>query len=263
MACRPERRAVRASWEGRDPRVRCAGLGLRGGLGPDRNHGAPTMAQAKTFVALDVHVSGTVAAVNDGASGELRRRRLSGRAVEEAEFAAGLPGPVRVTHAAGATGFALARRPKAAGVSCRVCAGAGPAWAVGSCQDRPAPRRAPGAAADRGRVARGRSGASLTMGARSRTNHARRSARTEPGSVGMSRPAPPSGGGSSSRSWARPQAPAGFHGARRLGASRGAAPGRAGARLPPRYVERHRDDSGRCAGSRSSTTPTRRRATWR
>jgi len=84
--------------------------------------GVPTMAQARTFVALDVHVSGTEAAVIDGVSGELRRRRLSGGAAEVAEFVAGLPGPVRVTYEAGPTGFALARRLDAAGVSCVVCA---------------------------------------------------------------------------------------------------------------------------------------------
>jgi len=52
--------------------------------------GVPTVVQAKTFVALDVHVSGTVAAMIDRDSGELWRRRLSGRAVEVAEFVAGL-----------------------------------------------------------------------------------------------------------------------------------------------------------------------------
>jgi transposase len=84
--------------------------------------GVPTMAQAKTFVALDVHVGGTVAAVIDRDSGELRRRRLSGRACEVAEFVAGLEGPVRATYEAGPTGFALARRLEAAGIDCLVCA---------------------------------------------------------------------------------------------------------------------------------------------
>jgi transposase len=84
--------------------------------------GMPTMAQAKTFVALDVHVSGTVAAIIDRDSGELRRQRLSGRAAQVAEFVAGLDGPVRATYEAGPTGFALARRLQAAGVECMVCA---------------------------------------------------------------------------------------------------------------------------------------------
>src|SRR5690242_12780282 len=84
--------------------------------------GVPTMAQARTFVALDVHVSGTEAAIIDGVSGELRRRRLLGGAAEVAEFVAALPGPVRATYEAGPTGFALARRLDVAGVSCVVCA---------------------------------------------------------------------------------------------------------------------------------------------
>src|SRR3954471_7658950 len=80
------------------------------------------MAQAKTFVALDVHVSATVAAIIDRDSGELRRQRLSGRGSEVCEFVAALPGPVRATYEAGPTGFALARRLQAAGVDCLVCA---------------------------------------------------------------------------------------------------------------------------------------------
>ena len=80
------------------------------------------MAQAKTYVALDVHVSATVAAIIDRDSGELRRQRLSGRGGEVCEFVAALPGPVRVTYEAGPTGFALARRLQAAGVECLVCA---------------------------------------------------------------------------------------------------------------------------------------------
>jgi transposase len=84
--------------------------------------GVPTMAQAKTFVALDVHVSKTVAAIIDRESGELTRQRLSGRSWEVAEFVAGLPGPVRATYEAGSTGFALARRLEAVGVDCLVCA---------------------------------------------------------------------------------------------------------------------------------------------
>src|SRR5215217_3207777 len=98
------------------------GLGLRGGLGPDRNHGGADMTQAKTWVGLDVHVSGTVAAVLDRDSGEVRRRRLSGRGEEIAAFVAELPGSVRATYEAGPTGFTLARRLEAVGVDCLVCA---------------------------------------------------------------------------------------------------------------------------------------------
>jgi transposase len=102
--------------------MRCAGLGLRVGLGPDRNHGGADMVQAKTFVALDVHLGATVAAIIDRDSGELRRRRLSGRSADVVEFVSGLEGPVRVTYEAGPTGFVLARRLEAAGIDCLVCA---------------------------------------------------------------------------------------------------------------------------------------------
>jgi len=80
------------------------------------------MAQAKTCVGLDVHVSGTRAAVLDFDSGELRKQRLSGRTEEVAAFVAAQPGPVRATYEAGPTGFALARKLAAAGVDCLVCA---------------------------------------------------------------------------------------------------------------------------------------------
>jgi transposase len=80
------------------------------------------MAQAKTWVAFDVHVSGVVAAVLDRDSGELWVRRLSGRSEEVAAFASELAGPVRATYEAGPTGFVLARRLAAAGVDCLVCA---------------------------------------------------------------------------------------------------------------------------------------------
>jgi transposase len=80
------------------------------------------MAQAKTWAAFDVHVSGVVAATLDRDSGELRVRRLPGSSDEVAAFAAGLPGPVRATYEAGPTGFVLARKLQAAGVECVVCA---------------------------------------------------------------------------------------------------------------------------------------------
>jgi hypothetical protein len=53
------------------------------------------MAQAKTWAAFDVHVSGVVAATLDRDSGELRVQRLPGRSEDVAAFAAGLPGLVR------------------------------------------------------------------------------------------------------------------------------------------------------------------------
>jgi transposase len=47
---------------------------------------------------------------------------LPGRSEEVAAFAAALPGPVRSSYEAGATGFVLARKLAAVGVECLVCA---------------------------------------------------------------------------------------------------------------------------------------------
>jgi transposase len=80
------------------------------------------MAQAKTWVAFDVHTSGVVAAVLERESGELRVQRLPAGSEAAVAFAAGLPGPVRATYEAGPTGFVLARRLEAAGTDCVVCA---------------------------------------------------------------------------------------------------------------------------------------------
>lgn len=73
-------------------------------------------------MALDVHVSGTVAAVLDRDSGELRKQKLPGCSEDVAAWVAALPGPVRATYEAGPTGFSLARRLQAAGIDCLVCA---------------------------------------------------------------------------------------------------------------------------------------------
>jgi hypothetical protein len=59
--------------------MRCAGFPSRSDLDGGRNHGGADMVQARTFVALDVHVSGTVAAIIDRDWGVLRRRRLGER----------------------------------------------------------------------------------------------------------------------------------------------------------------------------------------
>src|SRR4051794_16916397 len=80
------------------------------------------MAQAKTWVGLDVHAAKVVAAVVDSEFGELRVQRLPGRTGKVAEFCIGLPGPVRVRYEAGPTGFDLARALEAAGVGCVVAA---------------------------------------------------------------------------------------------------------------------------------------------
>src|SRR6188472_210103 len=123
MACRPERRvACPVVLCGSAPAHEVRGLTVEEWprRGPQSWGCRPV--QAKTYVALDVHVSSTVAAIIDRDSGELRRQRLSGRGGEVCEFVAALPGPVRVTYEAGPTGFALARRLQAAGVECLVCA---------------------------------------------------------------------------------------------------------------------------------------------
>ena len=80
------------------------------------------MAQAKTWAAFDVHVSGVVAATLERDSGELAVRRLPGRSDEVVAFAAGLPGPVRATYEAGPTGFVLARKLAARPASIAWCA---------------------------------------------------------------------------------------------------------------------------------------------
>jgi transposase len=80
------------------------------------------MAQAKTWAAFDVHVSGVVAATLDRDSGELGVQRLPGCSDDVVAFAAGLPGPVRATYEAGPTGFVLARKLEAIEVDCLVCA---------------------------------------------------------------------------------------------------------------------------------------------
>jgi transposase len=80
------------------------------------------MAQAKTWAAFDVHVSGVVAATLDRESGELRVQRLPGGSDAVVEFVAGLSGSVRATYEAGPSGFVLARKLEAIGVDCLVCA---------------------------------------------------------------------------------------------------------------------------------------------
>jgi transposase len=80
------------------------------------------VAQAKTWAAFDVHVSGVVAATLERESGELQVRRLPGGSGPVVEFVSGLAGPVRATYEAGPTGFVLARKLEAIGVDCLVCA---------------------------------------------------------------------------------------------------------------------------------------------
>jgi transposase len=80
------------------------------------------MAQVRSFGALDVHVSGAVAASIELGSGELRVQRLAGGVAPALEWCRALPGPARVTYEAGPSGFGLARALAAEGVDCLVCA---------------------------------------------------------------------------------------------------------------------------------------------
>lgn len=102
--------------------MKCAGLPSRMGLGGDRSHGGADMAQARTWVGLDVHAAKVVAAIVGVASGELRTQRLPGRSEKVAEFCAGLPGPVCASYEAGPTGFGLARALEQVGIACVVAA---------------------------------------------------------------------------------------------------------------------------------------------
>jgi len=72
------------------------------------------MAQAKTWVGLDVHAAKTVAAIVDGESGELRVQRLPGKTSKVVDFCTELQGPVHAAYEAGPTGFGLARAALAA-----------------------------------------------------------------------------------------------------------------------------------------------------
>jgi transposase len=83
----------------------------------------PTMAQVRTWAALDVHVSKVRAAVFDVLAGALRDQRLPGDERRVADFVADLPRPARLVYEAGPTGFGLARSlNELDGVDCMVCA---------------------------------------------------------------------------------------------------------------------------------------------
>jgi transposase len=80
------------------------------------------MAQTTHFVGLDVHASQTHAGILDRASGELRRRRLSGDPLVALPLIAELGAGARAVYEAGPTGFALARAATERGLDVRVCA---------------------------------------------------------------------------------------------------------------------------------------------
>jgi hypothetical protein len=81
--------------------------------------GGADMAQAKTWAAFDVRVSGVLAATLDRDSSELRVQRWPGRS-EVPALPAGLPGPVRATYERGRPGSCSrgAWRPRGSTASC-------------------------------------------------------------------------------------------------------------------------------------------------
>ena len=80
------------------------------------------MAQVRSWAGLDVHARSVLAVTVDGASGEMRTRRLPGATSEVVAFCASLPGPTKVAYEAGPTGYGLARALHAAGIGCVVAA---------------------------------------------------------------------------------------------------------------------------------------------
>jgi transposase len=80
------------------------------------------MAQVRSWAGLDVHARSVLAVTVDGASGEIRSRRLAGTTAEVVGFCCSLPGPTRVAYEAGPTGYGLARALHGAGIGCIVAA---------------------------------------------------------------------------------------------------------------------------------------------
>lgn len=76
----------------------------------------------RTSVGLDVHARSVAAAVIDGETGEIARRKMTADRAEILAWIVSLIGPVRVVYEAGPTGFGLARFLLAAGVECVVAA---------------------------------------------------------------------------------------------------------------------------------------------
>lgn len=75
-----------------------------------------------SWVALDVHARSVAACVLDGATGELRSRRVPAESERIVEWLGTLERPVRVVYEAGPTGYGLARLCETAGISCLVAA---------------------------------------------------------------------------------------------------------------------------------------------
>jgi transposase len=75
-----------------------------------------------SWVGVDLHARSAVAGVLDGASGELRTKRVAAASGQLVEWLLGLPAPVRVAYEAGPTGFGLARACARVGIGCLVAA---------------------------------------------------------------------------------------------------------------------------------------------
>jgi transposase len=80
------------------------------------------MSFQRTSVGLDVHARSVVAAALDGATGEIRRARLTPAHEDLGLWLRELDGPVAVTYEAGPTGFGLARFLRGCGIACKVAA---------------------------------------------------------------------------------------------------------------------------------------------
>jgi transposase len=80
------------------------------------------MSNGTGWVGLDVHASQTACAVFDDVTGGLVTRRIIGRPHEVMGLLMELAPPVRAVYGAGPTGYALARRARAAGIEMAVCA---------------------------------------------------------------------------------------------------------------------------------------------
>src|SRR5438105_15218554 len=75
-----------------------------------------------SWVGVDLHARSAVAAVLEGATGELRTERVPAASGPLVEWLSGRPAPVRVAYEAGPTGFALARACARVGIGCLVAA---------------------------------------------------------------------------------------------------------------------------------------------
>ena len=80
------------------------------------------MIYQRTSVGLDVHALSVVACAIDGQTGRMFKQRLCPDSGEILAWLHSLPGPVKVVHEAGPTGFGLFRALIQSGVECVVIA---------------------------------------------------------------------------------------------------------------------------------------------